>query len=212
MIDFDREDFLINFTYNTNKIEGSRLSFEDVKSVIQYKKHPADVTNEDINECIGLYSTMSRLIDNLRLKITPVLIMQIHYDIFSNSKPFAGNFRSKPNESIVIVDGSGHTIGTTASPDEVYGDIEDLCKSHLSKLDDIYEIFRFHIRFENIHPFLDGNGRVGRVLLNYMLLQQNRNLIDIKYEDRFAYYRFFELNLKDGVKAFEDFYEKHYWK
>lgn len=212
MVDFDREDFLINFTYNTNKIEGSRLRFEDVKNIIQNENYPANATDEDIYECVGLYSTMSGLVDNLGLKITPRLITQIHYGIFSNSKSFAGRLRSKPNERVAIVDSSGDAVGITAPPEEVYANIKDLCKTHSSKLNDVYEPFRFHIRFENIHPFLDGNGRVGRVLINYMLLQQNRSPIDIKYEDRFNYYKIFELDLKDGVEVFEDFYEKHYWR
>lgn len=212
MVDFDRDGFLINFTYNTNKIEGSKLSFEDVKNIIQNKKYPDGASYEDIGECLGLYSTMSGLIDDLSLEITPDLISGIHYKIFSNSKSFAGKFRESPDERVAIFAGSGKIVGTTTPPFAVRGEIESLCKSHATNKDDIYEPFKFHIRFEKIHPFLDGNGRVGRVLLNYMLLKQGRNPIDIEYKDRATYYDFFSVDIQDGVQEFKDFYDEHYWK
>ena len=212
MDDFNKNDFLIHFTYDTNKIEGSKLSFEDVENIIKNDKYPIDATNEDINECIGLYSTMLELFQKPNLKITPTLIKKIHYMIFSESKIFAGVFRSKPNERVAIFDNFGNLINRTTPPEKVRSEIKNLCDKHSLKThDDIYEPFRFHILFEKIHPFLDGNGRVGRVLLNYMLIKQYRPLINIRYEDRLTYYGFLTTTLQDGTKAFANFYNEHRW-
>ncbi len=202
-----KEDFLISFTYNTNKIEGSELSLTDVENIILYGKQPRNAKEDDIRECVGLYTTMKTLMSNFSFDVEPDFISIIHYNIFSESKPFAGRFRIKPDESVVIMDSHKNIVGETSPPDLVYEEIEDLCKSYNDNKDDLYEPFRFHIRFEHIHPFLDGNGRVGRVLLNYMLLKQHMDPIDIKYEDRAFYYSLFQMPIVEATKRFYDFYK-----
>lgn len=202
------KSFALSFTYNTNKIEGSKLSFTEVKDIILINSVPAQASREDVEECIGLYKAINYVRKNFNQPITPELIKLLHRMVFHKTKSFAGNFREKPDENIVIVNKYGNIIAKPTSPQFVAKEISDLCNSTNERASDEDEPFRFHIAFENIHPFLDGNGRTGRLLLNLMLLKQGKKPYDIKFEDRVLYYTRLDYPSLENIKAFKEDYEK----
>lgn len=112
----------------------------------------------------------------------------MHKICFENTKEFAGKLR---DVEVVIRDSFGniHHAGTPFK--EVKGLLEELCrwyKIHKNKYPVLLLAVMMHNQFEHIHPFQDGNGRVGRLLLNYVLLSHNYPPINIKLKDRQEYY------------------------
>jgi len=205
------KEFAVSFTYNTNKIEGSKLSFDDVKTIIYKNIIPINADRNDIEECYGLYNAINAiklLATSTNIILSPAFIKEIHYMVFLKTKPFAGKFREKPAENVVIVNNYGNILATPPSSEKVVSEITDLCNTTNILNENKDEPFKFHIGFENIHPFMDGNGRVGRLLLNLMLLQRKMNPIDIEFENRLIYYSCLEMPSEDYIKALKKLYEK----
>ncbi|MEM3860166.1 MAG: Fic family protein [Candidatus Micrarchaeaceae archaeon] len=207
----DWKEFAINFTYNTNAIEGSNLSLTDVRNILEKNIIPKEASSEDVAECYGLYKAINTIKDDLdkegpSKKLTLQYILKLHYIVFEKTKPFAGKFRSKKEDAVIIEDNFGHVISYPEMPDKVFTLMRDIVNIYNEDWINLNEIFRFHIRFENIHPFLDGNGRVGRLLLNYMLLRANKEPFDIKYNERNSYYKVFSGTIQEGGEMLKEMY------
>ncbi len=118
------------------------------------------------------------------------LIKNIHKIVFKNSKPFAGKFRKK-GEEVVVIDGYGRVVHEGAPQARIahlLKQLVDWYHKHKDKYPGIVLAAVVHNQFENIHPFADGNGRVGRILLNNILIKHNLPPINIEFENRGEYY------------------------
>ncbi|WP_254616019.1 Fic family protein [Mycoplasma sp. OR1901] len=89
--------------------------------------------------------------------------------------------------------------------------MEQLLENYKNSNEDIItKLARFHIEFEHIHPFIDGNGRIGRLLINLELMKAGYPPIDIKFTDRLKYYEAFdEYHLKNNIFAMADLFAKY---
>jgi Fic family protein len=191
----------INFAYNSNHIEGSRLSEDQTRyiyethSIISNKEETISIN--DINETLNHFRCFDYILENVNI-LTEELIKEIHKILKTNTLDSlqdwfkVGEYKLRPN-----------TVGgkRTTPPSKVKGEMRKLLKEYNEKenitFDDIIE---FHYNFESIHPFQDGNGRVGRLIMFKECLRNNivPFIIDEKYKA--FYYR--------GLKEFE--YEKGY--
>lgn len=191
----------INFAYNSNHIEGSRLSEDQTRyiyethSIISNKEETISIN--DINETLNHFRCFDYILENVNI-LTEELIKEIHKILKTNTLDSlqdwftVGEYKLRPN-----------TVGgkRTTPPSKVKGEMRKLLKEYNEKenitFDDIIE---FHYNFESIHPFQDGNGRVGRLIMFKECLKNNivPFIIDEKYKA--FYYR--------GLKEFE--YEKGY--
>jgi len=176
------------FTYNTNAIEGSKLSQKEVNDLLEKGKWP-DKSKEDIAEAYGADEAI-RYIRATKEYMSVPLIRQIHKIVFKNSKPFAGKLRKK-GEEVVVMDSRGNVVHEGASQ----GRISHLLKKLTEWYDDNKSKYPalvlgavVHNQFENIHPFRDGNGRVGRILLNNILIKHGLPPINIDIKNRAEYY------------------------
>ena len=176
------------FTYNTNAIEGSKLSQKEVNDLLEKGKWP-DKSKEDIAEAYGADEAI-RYIRATKEHMSVPLIRQIHKIVFKNSKPFAGKLRKK-GEEVVVMDSRGNVVHEGASQ----GRISHLLKKLTEWYDDNKSKYPalvlgavVHNQFENIHPFRDGNGRVGRILLNNILIKHGLPPINIDIKNRAEYY------------------------
>lgn len=184
------ETFSEIFSYNTNAIEGSELSKKETKEVIEKGIWPAEKSKEDIAEALGVNEAIA-FIRKTKEHISLDLIKNIHYIVFKNSKIFAGEFR-KLGQEVVVRTGTGVIVHEGAPSSRVATLLNELINwynKHKSEYPAILLAAVVHNQFENIHPFADGNGRVGRILLNNILLKNNLPPVNIDIKNQREYYK-----------------------
>ena len=180
----------IDLTYNSNHIEGSRLTHDQTRYI--FETNTVGVEHEvlnvdDIIETANHFRCIDMIIDNAQLTLSEKFIKELHLILKSGTSDsrkdwFAvGNYKKLPNE----VGGR-----ETALPEEVADQMKRLLKLYNSKeektLDDILD---FHVKFERIHPFQDGNGRVGRLIMFKECLKYNIVPFIIEDHLKLYYYR-----------------------
>ena len=155
----------IEFTYNSNHIEGSKLTHDQTRYI--FETNTIGVENDalnvdDIIETANHFKCIDMIIDNAKYKLTEKFIKQLHYTLKSGTSDSrkdwfnVGEYKKLPNE----VGGK-----ETAKPEDVATKIKALLKDYNQKEEHtLEEIIDFHYSFETIHPFQDGNGRVGTIL------------------------------------------------
>ncbi len=177
------------FTYSTNAIEGSELNQKEVKDILEGDKWPHDANKRDISETYGVAEAIS-YIRKTKENISIPLIKKLHRIVFKNSKTFAGKLRQKGVE-VVIRDSFGNIVHAGAPANRVRGLLEELIdwyREHKRKHSPVLLAAVVHNQFETIHPFQDGNGRVGRLLLNNILLRHKLPPVNISLSNRREYY------------------------
>ena len=156
---------LPEMVYNSNAIENSTLTLEDTEDILIRNQIRTDHEIREIYEAKNLASAIKYLMDNPEKEISVELILKLHKTLLTNIRDeIAGRFRS--GKEWVRV---GTHIG--ANPEFVNGFMHDLVRDYNSDNDEYFlkKIAYFHAEFENIHPFGDGNGRIGRLLTNEQL-------------------------------------------
>ncbi len=196
LADYDR-DWLVRYTYNSNAIEGSTLTLEDTSLVLEGEFVPSDSPARYVFAARGVADGMAyvRKYASENRKLDLDLIQRIHEVTALDLQPFArGAFRPYGYLARITA-----TRVKTADPLEIRDDFESLidvlCNSGVHPL---LKAAAFHTMFENIHPFMDGNGRTGRQLLNFILLGHGYRPVAIKYDAGRAYARSLETWQVDG--------------
>lgn len=199
------------FSYNTNAIEGSELNSKDVKAILEENKWP-DKSKADIAEAYGVNEAI-KFIRETKEHISLELIREIHKIVFKNSKHFAGQFR-KPGEEVAVKDGLGNILHEGAPQSRVIALLNELIdwyNKHKNEYSALVLAAVVHNQFENIHPFRDGNGRVGRILLNNILIKHNLPPINIDFKNRREYYSALqEYENKHNLRPTIEFFIKEY--
>jgi Fic family protein len=176
----DLQEIAIAFTYNTNAIEGSAITLEETRLILEDKVAP----NKPIRDIRETESHAATFLQMLRTKekISDKLLLKWHEEIFRETKPdIAGTFRNYPVR-----------VGSYLAPD--WQNVENLMKQLIafineSNLNSVELAARAHYMFEKIHPFGDGNGRIGRFLMNYILWERGYPMLIIEYKKRKSYYK-----------------------
>ncbi|MGV8150249.1 MAG: Fic family protein [Candidatus Woesearchaeota archaeon] len=191
-VDWDR--FTKEFTYNTNAIEGSTVALKEVEDLVERREKPQ---NYDELETINVAKAVE-YIRTTKDVFSIELMLKLHQLCFEGTKSFAGKLR---NVDVVIRDGAGNIVHQGASYHIVTKLLKQLVKwyiAHKHKYPPLLLAALTHNEFENIHPFQDGNGRVGRLLLNYVLLKHNYPPVNITLKDRKKYYQVLQDYEKTG--------------
>lgn len=183
-----REDFLIEYTYNSNAIEGSTLTLQETALVLEGVTIDQKPLKEHL-EAIG-HKEAYLYVENVVKDNTPIsekIIKEIHSLVLSSRHEDRGVFRK------IQVKIMG-TNFETSNPLNIGNDIDNLLKTYKGMRTHhiIEKVAYFHREFERIHPFIDGNGRTGRLLLNMELMKNHYPAINIKYTDRRKYYESFD--------------------
>ena len=180
----------IELTYNSNHIEGSSLTHEQTEYIFETNTlgtETGSVNVDDVIETANHFRLVSLIIDNAKSMLTEEFIKELHLMLkngTSNSRKdwFAvGDYKKLPNE----VGGMN-----TALPEEVSGKMKKLLNEYNAKEEKSFEdILDFHVKFEKIHPFQDGNGRVGRLIMFKECLKYNIVPFIIEDDLKMFYYR-----------------------
>ena len=190
--------FAVNFTYESNAIEGNSLTLKDVTFVLQEKKA---IKGKDLREVYETINTRNALglIFNNKLKPVRKDIIRLHKILVKDTEVATG-YKTLPNFLI------GRDI-KTALPENVESEMNQLIEWYNNNFD-IHPLQRaaiFHGTFEKIHPFDDGNGRVGRLLINVMLLNHGYPPLIIRKTQRLSYFsclEAFDKGHKDKIERF----------
>lgn len=158
----------IDFAYNTNHMEGSRLSHEQTISIYDTMTIGGEgIQIDDIIETKNHFRCFDIILEHYRKPLTESLIKSLHRQLkaetFSSQSPEAvvGDYKKYPNYVP-----RGMSDMKTTSPKQVQSEMKKLLQDYNSKEHHSFdEILDFHARFEKIHPFYDGNGRVGRLIM-----------------------------------------------
>jgi excisionase family DNA binding protein len=190
-----QDEFLLEFTYNSNAIEGNTLTLQETALVLEgitIDKKPL----KDHLEAVGhkeAFEYVKQLVSEKK-EFSERIIKEIHSLVLMDRREDRGVYRRIP----VRIMGAVHE---PPQPFMVPVLMEKLMKDHLAlqkKLHMIELVARFHLDFEGIHPFIDGNGRTGRLLLNFELMQKGYLPINVKFADRRGYYECFTAYHQEG--------------
>lgn len=196
------EEFLTEFTYNSNAIEGNTLTLRETDLVLRGLTIDQKSLKEHL-EVIGHKEAFEYVKELVRenIEISEKVIKDIHYLVLADKREDRGKYRQIP----VRILGAAHE---PVQPHLIAPRMEALLEQYKdSKEDFVTKLARFHIEFEGIHPFIDGNGRTGRLLVNLELMKMGYPPIDIKFTDRLKYYKAFdEYYLKDNMSVMADMF------
>ena len=186
------EDITVSLTYHSNGTEGSTMTEKDVSAVIYYNQtlrgRTAVEQREAINHQTALYFLLDELIEaGVDFKFTPELIKAVHVRLMNGIISDAGCYRSHS----VRIRGASTPLANFIKIPEL---LDKWCNQvNEETTDEIGLLARSHAEFEKIHPFSDGNGRTGRLLLFILALKLKLVPPILKKERRFAYYKYLEL-------------------
>ena len=188
--------------YNSNAIENSALTLEETEKILLQLDLDRYITEREIFEAKNLAHVVSYIDKKAKeQELTLEVILLLHKMLISNIRDeIAGRFR-KDNEFVRV----GSHIAP--NPNEVVGRLEKMLSEYnaTSHENIIKRIARLHLAFEYTHPFCDGNGRIGRVINNYLLIREGFVPINIKFIDRNKYYEAFkEFDEKGAIAIMEE--------
>ena len=190
-----REEFMVEFTYNSNAIEGNTLTLKETAMVLEgitidqkpMKDHLEAVGHRDAFLYVQEIATKE-------IKFSEYVIKNIHSLVLMNRPEDKGAYRRIPVR----------IMGAYTIPVQPYM-IEPKMAELLAKNEErkatmshIERIALFHLEFEGIHPFIDGNGRTGRLLMNLDLIRNGYPPINVKFTDRKRYYDAFDAYYRDN--------------
>lgn len=194
----------IVLAYNTNRIEGSQLTEEQTRSIFETHMVFADwekpIRTDDIIETQNHFHLFDYMLDHADERLSADMIKKFH-DLLKRGTSDVqkswfrvGAYKSLPNE----VGGQD-----TAAPDQVAEFMQQLLSSYAEKTNvSMADMIDFHAKFEKIHPFQDGNGRVGRIIMFKECLKNNITPFIIDAKDQSYYYR--------GLREYQAGREKGY--
>ena len=214
----------IELTFNSNHIEGSQLSHDQTRYIYETNTIGIDgesVNVDDIIETVNHFRCVDVVIEDAKKVLSEKFIKNLHYTLKNGTSDSRkdwiaiGDYKKYPNEVGGI---------ETAKPEEVAKKMKSLLKDYNSKkVKTLEDILDFHVKFERIHPFQDGNGRVGRLIMFKECLKYNIVPFFIVDDLKMFYYRGLKewnhekgflldtcLSVQDRYKAYLDYFRISY--
>jgi Fic family protein len=190
-----RQEFMIDFTYNSNAIEGNTLTLKETAMVLEGMTIDQKPMKDHL-EAIGHVQAFEYIqtIAETNCEFDEKTIKNIHSLVLIDRREDRGVYRRIPVR----------IMGAYTEPVQPYmiePKMTELLKNNKDrekKMGIIERIALFHLEFEGIHPFIDGNGRTGRLILNLDLIRNGYPPINVKFTDRKRYYEAFDSYYRDG--------------
>ena len=181
-----RDEFLIDFTYNSNAIEGNTLTLHETALVLQEGITIDKKPLREHLEAIGHKEAFLYIEDLVKGKsiLSEKIIKDIHSIVLMDKPQDKGRYRRIP----VTISGAIHEPPQPYLVPVLMGQLMQEYEKNIENKHLIERIAMFHLQFEFIHPFIDGNGRTGRLIINLELMKEGYPPINIKFKDRRKYY------------------------
>lgn len=182
------KSFSVRFTYDTNRIEGSTLTYRETATLLEDGISPKSKSLDDIKEAEAHAKIFGEVLD-YKKDLSLQIILLWHKKLFEGSKPdIAGRIR----EHQVAISGSKFM---PPMPSEVQPLLMEFFRWYNRSRNSLHPVelaAAVHLKFVTIHPFTDGNGRISRLLMNFILQKHGFPLMNIPYDDRRSYYNALE--------------------
>jgi Fic family protein len=207
--DKELETFMIRFTYDTQRIEGSTLTLRETADLLEREITPKTKSLNDVKEAESHKKVFYEML-NYKKDLNLQTILYWHKLLFDSSKPeIAGKIRQHQ----VAISGSKFM---PPFPAEIYPLIMEFLRWYNKNKTKLYPIITaalVHLKFVTIHPFADGNGRISRIMMNFVLNKNKFPMMNIQYGNRTSYYNALERTqiTKDESK-FLQWFIKNYVK
>ncbi|MBS3107475.1 Fic family protein [Candidatus Woesearchaeota archaeon] len=205
----EMESFMIKFTYDTQRIEGSKLTLRETANLLDKGIGPKEKPVRDAKEAEAHKKVFYEML-NCKKNLTMSLILHWHRELFISTKQdIAGKIRAHG----VSISGSRFT---PPFPSEINSLLDEFFRWYNNskyKMHPVELSAMVHLKFVTIHPFGDGNGRISRLMMNFILHKFNYPLLDITYENRASYYNALERSQrKNNERIFAQWFIKRYIK
>jgi Fic family protein len=201
------QTFSVKFTYDTQRIEGSTLSLRETAQLLEEGISPGGKPIEDIKEAEAHQKVFFEMLTCTK-SLSLQLLLDWHWKLFKDTKPdIAGQIRKHG----VGITGSGYVppspVELRAMLNDFFGWYDrDRTRTHPVELAALV-----HLKFVTIHPFVDGNGRISRLMMNFALRKSGYPMFNIDYKDRSAYYNALERSqLKMDEQVFTNWFFRRY--
>ncbi len=179
-----REQWERRYIYNTNRIEGNTMSEDEVNEYLQKSNQPSHISKREIHETNNMKHALMFMARKQKEELSEGLIKDLHFQVQLDIDEHPGEYKQfynyvKPNSP-------------TTPPQHVQERMQAMIGWYRQNKGTLHPFILasiFHIQFEIIHPFADGNGRVGRLLMNHILQQKNYSPLTIFEKSRQNYYR-----------------------
>lgn len=208
------ESFMVKFTYNTNRIEGGTLSLKETADLLQQHITPRNKPVEDVKEAEAHKKAFYEML-NYRKELALATILHWHKLLLQDTKPdIAGRVRRHQ----VAIARSKVELPFPAELDTLLHEFFIWYHKNKSKLNPAVLAALVHLKFVTIHPFSDGNGRISRLMTNFILNKHTYPMLNIEYANRNSYYTalersqtkhkdyiFVQYMVKRYIKAYEKY-------
>ncbi len=176
----------VDFAFNSNRIEGSHLTHDQTRYIFETKSVNGDnIRVDDVIETVNHFRCFDHILDTYDEGLTEDYIKDLHRILKSGTvssgsvEAVVGEYKKYANEVADI---------RTSLPEKVSSDMKDLIGSYEGHTNDLEGIVTFHVSFEKIHPFYDGNGRVGRLIMFKECLRNKILPFIVNDQDKLFYY------------------------
>jgi Fic family protein len=203
------QNFVTRFTYDTQRIEGSTLTRRETADLLERGIAPKSKPMRDVQEAQAHRDLFYEILKSKK-ELSLQVVLGWHWNLFHLTKPdIAGKIRKYP----VAISGSKFV---PPSPVEVYPMLTEFFRWYNKNKDKLHPVelaALAHLKFVTIHPFGDGNGRITRLIMNFILNKKDYPMLDIPYEGRNSYYNALERSqVKKEERIFLQWFVKKYIK
>ncbi len=203
------ENFAVKFTYDTNRIEGSTLTFRETSLLLEKGITPNAKPLRDVKEAEAHRKVFYEML-SFKKELSLDTVLYFHKKLFEDTKKdIAGKIRQHQ----VTIAGSRFT---PPFPAEIYPLLMELFRWHRKNRDKMHPVelaALVHLKLVTIHPFADGNGRLSRLMMNFVLNKHGFPMLNIPYEKRAGYYSSLERSqIRKDITVFLQWFFKRYLK
>ena len=205
----ETENFAIKFTYNTQRIEGSKLSLRETANLLEKGISPKQKPLGDIKEAESHKKVFYEVI-NYPKELNMQIVLYWHKKLFQETKE---DIAGKTRDHQVIISGSKFIPPMPSEIEFLFKEFFEWYHKNKDKINPVELAALVHLKFVTIHPFSDGNGRISRLIMNFILNRNKMPILDIAYSNRDSYYTALErAQIKKNELVFLQWFFKRYFK
>jgi Fic family protein len=201
--------FATRFTYNTQRIEGSRLTYRETANLLEHGITPNNKPLDDVKEAEAHRRVFYDMLEYPK-DLSMQAVLHWHKRLFEGTK---SDMAGKTRTHGVMISGSRFTPPLPSELDFMVHEFFNWYSQNKKRLNPVELAALVHLKFVTIHPFGDGNGRISRLMMNFVLHRHGYPMLDIPYEKRGGYYTALERSqLKGDSSPFLNWFFRRYLK